>query len=482
MPITPIQQPHQQLPQHPATSSTSSFSDDFLSYHPVNEGTIEVFFEDKRCEMLIDENLRSSDLCHLLMVKMSLNQVHNYTIILQLLDLNLERILQDEEEVLPQYNSYLGKYKCKLILKMNHFHYDFIHNPMSYFPLDMISFGPEDYETTNRIKIANLQDQLISSETLNLTISGPLQYHKETANDCLESRRVVAQINCVDEELICSDIDSGRKISFNVHQNDLFYPINDAECKPALRTANSYVFALINYDDKGKKFDMSLCFSDILTGTHWFSANSEIQRQCWLVAIRVVKYGLINLRNSYLKLKRDTVESVSPSTTYLNMNQRYDSCSMHEYNNGDTTDQVAIEQVRDSRSRSTHDGNALHGSRTSLVLYSDPDRSIKHLCEPWFYGEMSRKEAAEILHKYKTIDGVFLVRPSQRNPGSFVLSFIWKEKVNHVPIMVADESGQVSVSLDCGRTKFYDLKQLVEFYQLNIGCLPTKLTHFLVHR
>nr|CAD7264733.1 unnamed protein product [Timema shepardi] len=38
----------------------------------------------------------------------------------------------------------------------------------------------------------------------------------------------------------------------------------------------------------------------------------------------------------------------------------------------------------------------------------------------------------------------------------------------------------ICFSLDNGSTKFYDLLQLVEFYQLNAGCLPTRLTHYVV--
>lgn len=38
----------------------------------------------------------------------------------------------------------------------------------------------------------------------------------------------------------------------------------------------------------------------------------------------------------------------------------------------------------------------------------------------------------------------------------------------------------VCYSLDSGVTKFYDVLQLVEFYQLNAGCLPTRLTHYVV--
>lgn len=39
---------------------------------------------------------------------------------------------------------------------------------------------------------------------------------------------------------------------------------------------------------------------------------------------------------------------------------------------------------------------------------------------------------------------------------------------------------QVYFTLDNGVTKFYDLLQLVEFHQLNAGCLPTRLMHYVV--
>lgn len=43
-----------------------------------------------------------------------------------------------------------------------------------------------------------------------------------------------------------------------------------------------------------------------------------------------------------------------------------------------------------------------------------------------------------------------------------------------------EEEGQVFFSLDDGNTKFSDLIQLVDFYQLNKGVLPCKLRHHCV--
>lgn len=40
----------------------------------------------------------------------------------------------------------------------------------------------------------------------------------------------------------------------------------------------------------------------------------------------------------------------------------------------------------------------------------------------------------------------------------------------------------ITYSLDDGKTKFYDLLQLVEFYQLNKGTLCAKLSHFVINK
>ena len=41
--------------------------------------------------------------------------------------------------------------------------------------------------------------------------------------------------------------------------------------------------------------------------------------------------------------------------------------------------------------------------------------------------------------------------------------------------------GCVTYSIDDCRTRFFDLLQMVEFYQLNRGSLSTRLTHYIVN-
>lgn len=51
---------------------------------------------------------------------------------------------------------------------------------------------------------------------------------------------------------------------------------------------------------------------------------------------------------------------------------------------------------------------------------------------------------------------------------------------NNVHLIFVSPQIGVYYSLDDGKTKFFDLLQMVEFYQLNRGSLHTKLTHYIV--
>ena len=55
---------------------------------------------------------------------------------------------------------------------------------------------------------------------------------------------------------------------------------------------------------------------------------------------------------------------------------------------------------------------------------------------------------------------------------------VWLEK--DVLFPQCEDDGQIFFSLDDGNTKFSDLIQLVEFYQLNKGVLPCKLKHHCI--
>lgn len=78
---------------------------------------------------------------------------------------------------------------------------------------------------------------------------------------------------------------------------------------------------------------------------------------------------------------------------------------------------------------------------------------------------------------------LFLVRESSVQ-GGFVISYYFNGRAYHAPVMpfTHPSTSAVTYSLDEGKTKFYDLLQLVEFYQLNKGSLCGKLTHFVINK
>lgn len=100
---------------------------------------------------------------------------------------------------------------------------------------------------------------------------------------------------------------------------------------------------------------------------------------------------------------------------------------------------------------------------------------------PWLYDSIKREDAEQYLNKFLNVDGVFLVRTSTKSPENYVLSFVHDRKVKHCHIRKLDVDSTVCFTIDDGKMRFYDLKQLVEFYQLNSYFLPTKLRYFLVH-
>uniref|UniRef100_A0A3B3QCS8 SH2 domain-containing protein n=1 Tax=Paramormyrops kingsleyae TaxID=1676925 RepID=A0A3B3QCS8_9TELE len=100
-----------------------------------------------------------------------------------------------------------------------------------------------------------------------------------------------------------------------------------------------------------------------------------------------------------------------------------------------------------------------------------------HRAQPWFHSKLSRDEATHLIAQQGLSDGVFLVRDSQSNPKAFVLSLCHAQRIKHFQILPVETEGDSFFSLDDGQTRFTDLIQLVEFYQLNRGSLPCTLKY-----
>lgn len=117
-----------------------------------------------------------------------------------------------------------------------------------------------------------------------------------------------------------------------------------------------------------------------------------------------------------------------------------------------------------------------------------------HRSQAWFHINLTRDRANKILAPHTNTDGVFLVRESSV-AGGFVISMTSANKIIHSQVLPVrlkiisilkflkifllslcqvPTAESVVYSIDDGKTKFYDLLQLVEFYQLNHGSLPSR--------
>uniref|UniRef100_A0A8B9CJF0 Growth factor receptor bound protein 7 n=1 Tax=Anser brachyrhynchus TaxID=132585 RepID=A0A8B9CJF0_9AVES len=133
---------------------------------------------------------------------------------------------------------------------------------------------------------------------------------------------------------------------------------------------------------------------------------------------------------------------------------------------------AALEEAQAWRKKTTHRYSLPAACQTS------PLSAAIHRTQPWFHGRISREDTQQLIGRQGLVDGVFLVRESQRNPKGFVLSLCHLQKVKHYLILPSEEEGRLYFTMDDGQTRFADLIQLVEFHQINRGILPCKLRHY----
>lgn len=212
-------------------------------------------------------------------------------------------------------------------------------------------------------------------------------------------------------------------------------------------------------------------------GLHIFCSEDEQSRTCWLSAFRLFKYGVQlyknyqqaqsrHLRLSYLG--SPPLRSVSDNTLVA---MDFSGHAGRVIDNPQEALSAATEEAQAWRKKTNH-RLSLPTPCSGLSL-----SAAIHRTQPWFHGRISREESQRLIGQQGLVDGVFLVRESQRNPQGFVLSLCHLQKVKHYLILPSEDEGCLYFSMDDGQTRFTDLLQLVEFHQLNRGILPCLLRH-----
>uniref|UniRef100_A0A8C9IJ56 Growth factor receptor bound protein 14 n=1 Tax=Piliocolobus tephrosceles TaxID=591936 RepID=A0A8C9IJ56_9PRIM len=411
-----IPNPFPELCCSPFTSVLSA--DLFPKANSRKKQVIKVYSEDETSRALdVPSDVTARDVCQLLILKNHYIDDHSWTLFEHLPHIGVERTIEDHELVIEVLSNWGIEEENKLYFRKNYAKYEFFKNPMYFFPEHMVSFATE---TNGEI-----------SPTQILQEPRHLQFFSEFGN---------------------SDI---------------------------------YV-SLAGKKKHGAPTNYGFCFKPNKAGgprdLKMLCAEEEQSRTCWVTAIRLLKYGMQlyqNYMHPYQGRSGCSSQSISPMR----------SISENSLVAMDFSGQKSrvIENPTEALSVAVEEGLAwrkkgclrlgTHGSPTASSQSSATNMAI-HRSQPWFHHKISRDEAQRLIIQQGLVDGVFLVRDSQSNPKTFVLSMSHGQKIKHFQIIPVEDDGEMFHTLDDGHTRFTDLIQLVEFYQLNKGVLPCKLKHY----
>ncbi|KAF3817070.1 hypothetical protein GH733_013812 [Mirounga leonina] len=453
---------------------------------------VRVFSEDGTSRVVeIAADMTARDLCQLLVYRSHCVDDNSWTLVEHHPHLGLERYLEDHELVV-QVESTMAS-ESKFLFRKNYAKYEFFKNPTNFFPEQMVTWCQQSNGGHNQL----LQNFLNSSSCPE--IQGFLHV-KELGKK------------------------SWRKLYVCLRRSGLYCSTKGASKEPRHLQLlggleESSVFSLITGRKQyGAPTDYGFCIkpNKVRNETkelRLLCAEDEQGRTCWMTACRLLKVGgVLCVRLAHLFVESPPHGPPAPCArtsfqTYgmlLYQNFRIPpprkallpsfstpvrSVSENSLVAMDFSGQTGrvIENPAEAQSAALEEGHAWRKRSTRMnilgsqsPLHPSTLSTVIHRTQHWFHGRISREESHRIIKQQGLVDGLFLLRDSQSNPKAFVLTLCHHQKIKNFQILPCEDDGQMFFSLDDGNTKFSDLIQLVDFYQLNKGVLPCKLKHHCI--
>ncbi|XP_068543816.1 growth factor receptor-bound protein 14 isoform X5 [Anas acuta] len=420
---------------------------------------IKVYSEDDTSKALeVPTDITARDVCQLLILKNHYIDDHNWTLFEHLTHTGLGRAIEDHELVMEVQSNWGMQEENKFYFRKYYAKYEFFKNPVSFFPDHMLSFPNE---TNAAISHSGILQMFLSSSTYP-EIHGYL-HAKEQGKK------------------------SWKKLFFLLRRSGLYFSTKGTSKEPRhlqffCEFSNSDMYmSLTGKKISGAPTNYGFCFKPNKSGgtrdLKQLCADDEQSRTCWMTAIRLLKYGM-QLYQNYMQpyqgrsgcspLNITPMRSISENSLVA---MDFSGHRSRIIENPMEVLSVAVEEGLAWRRRGCLRLNS-HGSPIAM------SNMAIHRSQSWFHHKISRDEAQRLILQHGLVDGVFLVRDSQSNPKTFVLSLSHGLKIKHFQIVPLEDDGKLFYTLDDGQTRFTDLIQLVEFYQLNKGVLPCKLKHY----
>uniref|UniRef100_A0A6Q2X013 Growth factor receptor-bound protein 10b n=1 Tax=Esox lucius TaxID=8010 RepID=A0A6Q2X013_ESOLU len=410
---------------------------------------IKIFSEDGMGKVVeIPADMTARDLCQLLVYKSHCVDDNSWALVEHHPLLGLERCLEDHELVVQVQASMTSE--SRFLFRKNYAKYEFFRNPLNFFPEHMVACS-----------------LLLSQNFLNSSSCPEIQgflYVKEMGRK------------------------SWKKLFVFLRRSGLYFSTKGTSKEPR------HLQLLADLEDSniftvtaGKKLhsaptDYEFCIKPNkrteLKELRMLCTEDEQSRTSWITAFRLFKYGIVLYQNYKIPQQRKTL--LSHFSTPVRSVSENSLVAM------DFSGRIGrvIDNPVEAQSAAMEEGNAWRKRSQRMNILGSPSplhpsllSSVIHRTQLWFHGRITREESHRMIHQQGQVDGLFLLRDSQSNPKAFVLTLCHHQKIKHFQILLCEEDGQIFFSLDEGSTKFTDLIQLVEFYQLNRGVLPCKLKH-----
>ncbi|XP_068610844.1 growth factor receptor-bound protein 10 [Brachionichthys hirsutus] len=420
---------------------------------------VKIFGEDGLSKVVeIPADMTARDLCQLLVYKSHCVDDNSWALVEHSPLLGLERCLEDHELVVQVQASMSSD--SRFHFRKNYAKYEFFKKPLTFFPEHMVAWCQE---TGRTIVPSQLLQNFLSTSGCP-EIQGYL-YVKEVGRK------------------------SWKKIYMFLRRSGLYCSTKGTSKEPRhlqlladLEDSNTFT-VITGKKQYGAPTDYGFCIKpnknrDDMKELRMLCAEDEQGRICWMTAFRLFKCGIVLYQNYKIPQQRKTimshfsapVRSVSENSLVA---MDFSGRTGRVIDNPVEAQSAAMEEGQAWRKRSQR----MNVLASHSPLHHSSISSVIHIAQLWFHGRITREESHRIIHQQGPIDGLFLLRVSQSNPKAFVLTLCHHQKIKHFQILPCEEDGQVLFSLDDGATKFTDLIQLVEFYQLNRGVLPCKLKH-----
>uniref|UniRef100_A0A8C8JKB5 Growth factor receptor bound protein 14 n=1 Tax=Oncorhynchus tshawytscha TaxID=74940 RepID=A0A8C8JKB5_ONCTS len=337
---------------------------------------IKVYNEDNTSRTVeVPTDITARDICQLFVLKNHCIDDHSWTLFEHLTHLSIERIIEDHESVMEVLSGWAMDTDSRLYFRKNYAKYEFFNKPLDFFPDHMVSISSE---TNGMMNHSQLIQTFLNSSTCP-EIHGHL-HAKE------QGRK------------------SWKKFYFVLRRSGLYFS-NKGTSKSTKR---------------GSPRDLKL-----------LCADDEQTRTCWVTAMRLFKYGMQLYQNFIQPHQKQKTPMRSISENSL-VAMDFSGHKSRVIENPSEALSVAVEEGLSWRRKSCHRLSS-HGSPSTSQ--SPMSNIALHMAQPWFHSKLSREEAHRLITQQGLIDGVFLLRDSQSNPNTFVLSLCHTQRIKHFQIL-----------------------------------------------